>query len=251
MFQNAFVHMARCATDFVALMWCSAAAAATAAAAAAAAASQLPANTSPKEFFASVIDGGHGCKLPEQDQLLQQQQPQPQQQQQQQQQQQHQQQQQQQQQQHYKQQRHHPVLRFIHIPKTGGTTLNHRFKEIRRNHDSLCHYCQIFTTTQFDPKRQHRHLYQRCCILSGEFDGSVRFETSSSAFSASRTWTSSPAASSDSMTVTSSFSSSDLLVSRPVVDLVLLRDPIRRAVSQFEHHRAHGILGALVEPQGL
>ncbi len=97
------------------------------------------------------------------------------------------------------------TLRFLHIPKTGGTTLNDLLEVAAPLSKRV--FCELATkklTLQHIPD-----LYKNCDVISGEFDGSHRFQL-------------------------------PIADTGPVADLVLLRDPIRRAISQYEHLRYKG-----------
>lgn len=95
--------------------------------------------------------------------------------------------------------------RFIHIPKTGGTTLNVLLETAADIAGEK--FCEVSTKYMYS---QHQSLlYHRCQIVSGEFDASVRF----------------------------AFNPEDEADLGAVYDFTILRDPVKRAISQYEHHR--------------
>jgi len=97
------------------------------------------------------------------------------------------------------------TFRFLHIPKTGGTSLNFLLKAA----GPLAHksFCEL--PTKRLTRRHTPEIYDTCDIVSGEFDASHRFQNS-----VARTG--------------------------PVYDFVFLRDPLKRVISQYEHHSSHG-----------
>lgn len=96
------------------------------------------------------------------------------------------------------------TFRFLHIPKTGGTSMNFLLKAA----GPLAHksFCEL--PTKRLTRRHTADVYQTCDIVSGEFDASHRFQNEAAA-------------------------------TGPVYDFVFLRDPMKRVISQYEHHSSH------------
>lgn len=91
---------------------------------------------------------------------------------------------------------------FVHVPKTGGTSLNAVLLEAV--HAAGRRFCSIGVgDTRLSDGAADVALYAGCDVLSGELDGSIRFQVPSRPFT-------------------------------------LLRDPVLRALSQYEHHNTHG-----------
>jgi hypothetical protein len=95
------------------------------------------------------------------------------------------------------------TFRFLHIPKTGGTSLNYLLRAAAPMAGKT--FCEV--PTRRLTRRHTVDLYSTCDVVSAEFDASHRFQ-----FSEAQTG--------------------------PVFDFIFLRDPASRVISQYEHHRS-------------